>query len=699
MRKEASIRQLRVNPAQMRTRTRVRELAQLALQVSQGLDPALRLLVRLYAGQAGEVLDHEEFVVLSGHRRWLAMMVAALTPGGDLDQMVETIRAYCEPQDSWVFLRPELYQRLADLVGEVTLPIEIWEGTNAEECLTLIRANMGPEEPDLLGMGHAFQEALSRDVSLEELARAAGMPESMIKAIIEVDRLPGIFQSLINDGRLALETVPDLLRLDDVQLISLAWAMGICSDPEQADGIPPENYTSLVKHAIAQMCFDPVPTARDDCRPAEHNTAHVVRHLWQRAIDETPAPFYREVATRSLNGLRTDTGQALMKILSDMPELASFFADTYYGAGLKDSALDLLPEEAECATCAFHCLPDKLLTREFEIPCRDSGKTRTLPEASVCWHWTPEGDPFSIRTPYYWEVGAKEIKSKRALINAWEKQQAYEEKEAVTPMSSTTGKDEIKVQRQAIAFYMERHSQPPFILDHPWATSCARCRHHLDKSPVKSAPDAPHCQWSKGRRSLAFDAYVPSEGGAISGTGLIVPSDGSIALDEWDKFDPSQTAWMIPACRQFAPVGEWPDLIPEADTPPPYPRPVLVDLLRNLVRNTNKNVWATDQRAALQFLTGRPEKASANHKHSFESAFNKAREDLSDSQIWTLVQWVTLEWLRTRTHTTMQYVIGDAIVECSLMGFTTALNLVDDEAPQVQGEELLSASELSEENE
>ena len=681
MRKEVSVSTLRCNPAQMRTRTRVGELAQLALQVSQGLDPALPLLVRRYAGQVGEVLE-EVFVVLSGHRRWLARMVAALTPGGDLSQMVETIQTYCEPKNGWVLLTPKLYARLVELVGELTVPVEIWEGTNAEECLTLIRANMGPEEPDLLGLGHAFQEALSRDVPLEELARAAGMPAGMVQAIIEVDRLPGIFQSLINDGRLALETVPDLLKLDDVQLISLAWAVGIHSDPEHEEGAktPPENYSSLIEHAISQLCFDPVPADRQHCRPTEHNTAHVIRAVWEQCIDETPAAFYREIAKRSLRQFRTDSGQTLMKVLAEMPAVQRYFTGGYYGCELKLNALDLMPDGAECHTCVFLCLPDQLLARDLDIPCRDSGKIRSLPEAGVCFHWTPEKAPFSVRTSYYWDQGAKEVKSKNALLKAWKRQQAHEQKEGTVPASSTTGKDDIKKQQEAIQLYMEHHAQPPFVVDHPWATPCARCRHHLDKSPVKAAPDRPHCQWAKGRRPLHFEAYVPSEGGYISpGTGKIIPS-GSVALDEWDDFDPTRVDWMIPSCRQFAPIGEWAELIPEADTPPPYPRPVLLDLLRNLVASTNKNVWATDQRAALQWLSGRPEKASAKHTNTFDGAFKKAEEGLSNGQIWTLVQWVALEWLRTRTHTTMQYVpVGPSVVECSLMDFTTALNLMAEE--------------------
>lgn len=258
-----------------------------------------------------------------------------------------------------------------------------------------------------------------------------------------------------------------------------------------------------------------------------------------------------------------------------------------------------------------------------------------------------------MRTPYYWTRGGERVTSLEELQSAWQAQ--WDREQSAQPSGTLSGSEDMAQQRANIRFYMERHTQAPFTVEHPWATPCSRCAHHLDGSPVKSDPDAPHCAWSKGKRRLEFRAYVPVESQALTS--------------------------MIPYCLQFAPLEPWADIVPKSVAEIPYERQVMIPLIEGLAESVNRNVYSTDSRAALQFLTGRPTSASANHRHTFRERFKEEEPSLTDGQIWTLLRWLLLEWARAHHYTSMQMVPfeGVSVVETELQPLNIVLGLFQDD--------------------
>lgn len=612
--KEVRIENLRVNPAQMRTRIRVEALISLASSLGHGFDPSLHLLVR---GREGD------FVVVSGHRRWLAAMIANLTEGEDYKNVID---AYCRPdEDGWIELSDSLYSELADLVEEgLTVPVEEWTGGDQAEILTLIKANLGAEEPDLVGQAYAFHAALQRAVTLDELAEAVGMPISWVNAMLAVPNLPVIFQKLINDRRLGLGVAPLLAALDIKLLNGLARALEVDLKRDNA----PVVYTARIKLALAHLKYTPGVPDADSVRPSEYNRARVIQALWKQA-EEDSDELNTIIASRALKGWALSPSSAA-EAISNMPSMGEYFIPPgnlhqHYNAYqmLSKEVLEQLLD-VSCDTCAFNDLPEQRLVSNLDIDCR-----KPEFESGPCFHWAQKGKAFKMRTPWYWHQGGTTVQSLSELLSYWKGQAKHEAGVDFKPPKSQKEKAEgVKEQRAAIRAYMENHARLPFAVDHPWASACDRCGFHLDKSPVKSAPDAPHCHWSRGRHRLSFDAFLLED----------------------------DLIYAIPACRQFGPAGPWSDIIPESAAPTAFERELCLKAIEELSKAANRQIHSADSRGVLQFLTGRPLKASTNHKRTFKACLKKEQKALSDDQLWTLFQWVMLDWMRMNSHMTKIYV-------------------------------------------
>lgn len=662
MKVEVTVHALKVHPAQMRTRVGLMELAQLAVQVKDGLDPNLALLLG------------PQDRVISGHRRWLARMIAHIAYSNadvlpinaeqDLELMKATIEELCTVQDGFVVLDEGLYEFLVTLVPKtLTVPYRCWEGLPDEEVLLLIRANTGAEEPDLVGQARAIKAAIDAGVSYDTLSQVTGQPGGRLQALVELLDLPPVFQDLVNDDQLDLSIIFDLLPLPRkaIKALGQATAAKYKADRKRAaeegyDLHDFKGYTSRVRLAALQMSAEPVVPRRRDVEPATYNLAVAVDALWKETVKSAPDQLYQAIARESMAGGRISGIGSMIEVLSDVPKVQGHFdveVDRYQHktAQLTDAAMGELLPERDCATCVFINLPAKRVKHELPFACRErpSGVA-----AGPCLSWTPKGKRFSTRTPYYWWKGGKQVTSLEELQAAWQAQWNREHGAQPAGMMSGTA-DDMATQRRNIRVYMERHTEAPFTVDHPWATPCARCVHHLEKSPVKADPDAPHCAWAKGKRRLQFRAYVPKEGQALTS--------------------------MIPCCLQFAPVEAWVDIVPAPVTDAPYEREVVVQLVLGMAESVNTNVYATDQRAALQFLTGRPMSASASHRRTFEERFEKEVDSLSTLQLWTLLQWLLLEWGRVHQHTRRQLVPLEGIytVDTELQFLSAALGLWRDD--------------------
>ncbi|MGH2537138.1 MAG: hypothetical protein ACRDHL_07070, partial [Candidatus Promineifilaceae bacterium] len=152
--------------------------------------------------------------------------------------------------------------------------------------------------------------------------------------------------------------------------------------------------------------------------------------------------------------------------------------------------------------------------------------------------------------------------------------------------------------------------------NHPFATSCGRCRHRLEASPTKDE-SVPHCAWAGRLRSVEF--------------GVLEPEDSN--------------APRVPVCRQFAPNQPWSEIIPGHLSPPGVPREWLKAQILHLVQDANRHGYS---RNAFEFLTGRPMGSNEQYGDWFQQQLAAQSGDLSLEQLFSLFLWAHSEWQRAR---------------------------------------------------
>lgn len=643
-----SITDLRINKAQMRTRVRAAELAGLVRQIGHGFDESLHLLV----SPAGDAWD-----VVSGHRRWLAAMLAEVCKTDDVEGSVEAI---CSPdKEGWIHLEDALYTHLMVMIGDgLELPCELWQGSPDQEVLTLIKANLGGETPDLRGVAKAFHAAIERGVELEGLAAASGMPQPMVEAILLIPVLPEYIQGLVNDGRLQLEIVPSIEKLSGLYQKLLGKALETYELRE--DQKAPRLWDPYVEQAIAFAGYEPKAKKGDSGNIAEFNTRRIIRELWLKTRGQNAERLYEKVIEYALRGWNPGSRSGQVDILAKLPGCAKYFAKDMYGrVGLKDNAYKAM--NLTCDTCKFRELPEIPLSAELDMPCQQIGKT-----AKGCNLWIGE-DGFTLRTPWTWVKGGEVVTSVTALAMAMEKQRETEVMEGESPVEDEdAASPAMAKQRAEIQKYMDHHAEAPFLVDHPWASACSRCKWRLDKSPVKSAPNAPHCEWAKGRQTLTFNAFV-------------IDDDDVYALPACMQFWPTSTWVEVIPDMQFWPTSTWAQDIPEEEAPepaPPFDRDLTERMIGLLAKSINRRCYSPQARGAVQWLAPRPRKMSGRHQDSFKKEAKKQLESLSDGQAETLKNWLLLDWARTQLPTRLYVPLYDgrhALAQIASFGVALAL--------------------------
>ena len=178
------------------------------------------------------------------------------------------------------------------------------------------------------------------------------------------------------------------------------------------------------------------------------------------------------------------------------------------------------------------------------------------------------------------------------------------------PDEAPKGPTPVEKMRAIFHDYMAHYTELPGA-NHPQATRCAACRHHLDASPTKDET-VPHCAWASRLRNVTFSVRRP-----LNGVGGAVP-------------------W----CKQYAPKEtDWSKIIPEHDGAPVMPREWLIEQIKAASRGAS---------ALLEPLTGRPMKSSESYGDWFKEQFETQVGNLNDSQLWMLYVWVLADTQRSR---------------------------------------------------
>ena len=660
-----AIRNFKTHPAQMRTTHDIGKLAELTLQIyERGLNEWQPIVASpnpgLSRAEAGEGV-----YIVSGHRRHISkLMSLALTSWAkdhpDTDITLEVVETMIVALAEKLGSLDNLITSLKDKYGDEEIPYVPFAGDAKAQVLALQAANYGSAEADPLGIAHSFKVALEAGVTPEQIARNAGQKVSYVTNHLALANIPPELAQRIAVGDLPMSVGTAVAELPEpkktgLSIFILANEKITAKDVKSCAGV-------LKKWHGLQL---PLTFKHQ----SQKNIARALVRLWSQVVEAYPEDAFAAASMLIFRGVHDEPWVSQDKLTLWFQALGG---DTYYtNGGVNWAAIvQHLVTEVSCDTCPINQLPKEQLQSDLSagqggplgMPCRvNSGQdpsTSTRRE-NRCIHGLATNDPVDVRVPMDWggypgvvnEGGDYRVKSYANLLAAWEAQHASElaedeveeeraegetkkvESEEANEDSvvSSTGipaekqnekalpaKDSpIAKQRELTAKYMKLHEQ--FNTSHPFATSCAGCRHRLEKSPTKDE-SVPHCAWAGRLRGISYNKLTSN----MEGTPDIL------------------------VCRQYAPNQGWQALIPAHPEPSGMPRVWVKAQILHLVDAANKY---GSNRNAFEFLTGRPLAANESFGDWFAKQLDEQIGELSDAQLFTLLVWAFAEWRRAKSST------------------------------------------------
>jgi len=647
------IKNLKRHSAQMRTQYDQEGMAALTLQVYQrGLDPWQPIL----AAPAGEN-GVSEARIISGHRRRMAQLFAfALEdwagehPGKEAT--IEVARSLVATLSEKLGSVEEAAEALLRKYGEREIPFVPFHGDRKAEILSLQAANFGREEADMLGIARSFRQALERGASPEEIARNAGQSVHYVHNHLALTDIPAELAQRIAAGELPMSVARTVADLPEPKRTGMAIFL-LANEPAALTA------KEIKACAGALKKWQGIQVGLTFAQQTHRNIARALARLWGQVVEAYPGDAYAAATMLIYRGLHEEPWAGAEKASLWFQALGG---DVYYhnssegGTGIHwPAVVEHLLAEVSCESCPLNWLPKHSLRSDLSggqggvlgMPCRVGE------EATRCIHGLSPNDPFDVRVPWNWsehegvvhEGGHYRVKSFEALERAWHAQAARErtedeaaqaEKEPVSapavstgrvpagdeqppttapstnPSAAPAGPSPVERQRALIRDFMEQHGR--LVVDHPFATGCAGCRHFLDSSPTKDET-VPHCAWADRMRRIHFNVLRP-----VQGNGPVVP-----------------------VCRQYAPTDAWETLVPEHPQPPGVPREWLREQILKLAAAGRTY---GDAYHPFEFLTGRPMSSNDKYDDWFEKQLAEQIGNLSDGRLFTLLVWATAEWQR-----------------------------------------------------
>lgn len=648
---QVPLKAFRAHKAQMRTQYDLDELAALTLQVyERGLDAWSPIVAAAHG---------EEYHIISGHRRYKAVLLALALKGWASDNpereiTIEVIRTMFQTLVESLGSLDKLIASLVTRYGEEFIDFVPFEGSEKSQILTLQAANYGSAKADALGIAHSFREAVLAGASEAEIARNSGQHPNYVRNHLALTEIPPELARRIAAGEMPMSVAATIADLPEPKRTGLAIFILANEVAKITAGEIKEIATMLKKWSgLQQPLFVKHQTQR--------NVARALVYLWSYAVTEYPEDAYATVALFVYRGLEKDPWTNDAGLLA---WFEAFGGEAYVSEGKinwKAVADNLLPS-VSCQTCPLAQLPKDRLQMELpDLPCRVGQVVER------CLNGLAPDDPFDVRVGWDWaglpgivhEGRDYRAKSMADLLQAWQAQGERERAEEATsreplaadeedaaerePLEEVVSREPLAVgnntttnmspltasgqlpaanpdspvakQRALIADYMARHTQ--FAIQHPLATPCATCRHRLEQSPTKDET-VPHCTWAGRPRQVTFKVLQAE----------------------------SAAAPVIPVCKQYAPTGSWANLIPEHAQPPQMPRDWLKEQILLLAAAATSN-WDGGF-VPFEFLTGRPLSKSEKHTDWFAQQLNEQIGDLSLGQVWTLLIWAMSEWQRAK---------------------------------------------------
>ncbi|MEM8858905.1 MAG: hypothetical protein AAGD96_11325 [Chloroflexota bacterium] len=642
------LKELMRHPAHDRSTLDQKMMASLAYSMyTQGFD----------ADEAIEVTTREKggYYIVSGHRRTIGRLLAAAVeakmgtatgyPDLTLESFGQVFNEIVGEED--LFL---LAEELKAEHGEIEIPGRLKDGSGVDLITRLMRANANREKTDLLGRARTWLAAMEEGMSEKQIAQINGVAVKEVKETLPLAQIDENIAFLILTGTFKLSVAAELMKLDDAKRNGVEQF--ILTNQDKL------NTTQIIEVIRGVKNWKDFEIPLNPKHQAQYNIAMGIASYWSLLCENCPELIWGLAALLIHHGVDS-------KPWSDKDKTLSFFkftgGDIYFDVAknaVKWPAVLTLMKHVSCETCPVSKLPEQRLEDELKLPCRQKKSVQDR-----CMHGLTPNGTIKMRVPESWgglegvegDKGNYFVTSKDALNAAWaakrnaeqvereaeaeqveaekKKKKKAEQSSKTEPAADGSGDSSkpkvekvshVKQKRMEIQFFMDNHTltNP----GHPWATPCSTCVHKLDKSPVKSDKNAPHCQWAKGGKPVRFEALVPH-----------VP-DGQEA-------PAAQTVWM---CKQHKPEDDFVTLIPEATNKPKK-------LDRDMYKAWIRELWSkissryTDERLPLAQLVGRPITGEA-YKDWLIELFEENIGQLTDGQIWTVHLWLNTLFLDRDNH-------------------------------------------------
>jgi len=270
--------ELNEHPAQMRTVLDPEGMASLVLQVyTRGLDQHQPVVVAPNGSGRN---------VVSGHRRWLARLLAfaledrlaELVEDDDEDSREVDLELAREVVNSWAEKDGGLmaaYVPLSGQYGDREIAVALFEGSQKAEILALQSANFSQETPDMLGQARSFQAAVEAGATPAEIACNVGQSEHYILNHLALVALSENLQELIVDGTLGMGIARPIADLPGDKRAGLA---AIVAARSKQDPPPTVKAVKAAAKRLTEWGGIQVPMMVKDA--ATRNRARILRGLW-----------------------------------------------------------------------------------------------------------------------------------------------------------------------------------------------------------------------------------------------------------------------------------------------------------------------------------------------------------------------------------------------------------------------------------
>ena len=433
--------------------------------------------------------------------------------------------------------------------------------------LSLIGDGLGREDSDVLGLAAAIARAHELGGTKAEIGKL-GLTDNEVQAYLAINVLPPKIGLLIASGQLALSVPRIIAKLSDANQRAAVCKM-----------VYNQTTVSAVESYVKKLKEYKIPAQDMFASQYANNVAAVEAYVVTEALESDPENFWYNFLSRARTIVPEDIATLVPQVSCENCPLKG---------KLKD-----LPEIHTSTSGGYQCQKNL--------------------DATWCYLAGPE-----VYADYRVNETADREYPRLKFFSTFElAKEAYDslEMESVTETAGEEGVQRpIDKQRVRIRQFIEDQAAANGR-DHPLATVCEECSFRTEASPVKSAPDAPHCAWA-GKRTNIYMGFLVDEKG-----------------------------YTIPNCLQYAPLADFSSMIPETDCG--AMQPVIINHVLNTLVAKLENVSTPP----LRRLTGVPFSAQ---EHSTDWFRKKLEEvPLSPEQQVTLIGWLMAEIDRGRGNPAM----------------------------------------------